>query len=98
MTKSLVAGIHLKKCFGFRKSKFQTNFSEGKADCRGKFEPLFFQKNGRDFQKLQRALNPTELAASVNNLTDEQRMEYLEKTFQETVDEYSKIIERLAAA
>ena len=59
---------------------------------------LFIQKNGRDFQKLQRALNPTELAASVNNLTDEQRMEYLEKTFQETVDEYSKIIERLAAA
>ena len=39
-----------------------------------------------------------ELAASMNNLTKEQRMEYLEKTFQETVDEYSKIIERLAMA
>ena len=39
-----------------------------------------------------------ELAASVNNLTKEQRLEYLEKTFQETVEEYSKVIERLGMA
>ena len=59
---------------------------------------LIFQKNGRDFEKLQRALNPMELAASMNNLTKEQRLEYLEKTFQETVEEYSKVIERLGMA
>ncbi len=28
----LVVGIDSEKCFGVRKSKFQTNFSEGKAD------------------------------------------------------------------
>ena len=39
-----------------------------------------------------------ELAASMNNLTKEQRLEYLEKTFQETVEEYSKVIERLGMA
>ena len=39
-----------------------------------------------------------ELAASMNNLTKEQRLEYLEKTFQETVEEYGKVIERLAMA
>ena len=59
---------------------------------------FIFQKNGRDFEKLQRALNPMELAASMNNLTKEQRLEYLEKTFQETVEEYSKVIERLGMA
>ena len=39
-----------------------------------------------------------ELAASMNNLSKEQRLEYLEKTFLETVEEYSKVIERLGMA
>ena len=39
MEKFLVAGIHLEKCFSVRKSKFQTNFSKGKADFLCNFEP-----------------------------------------------------------
>ncbi len=37
--KILVAGINSEKYFDVRKSKFQTNFSEGKADFRCNFEP-----------------------------------------------------------
>ncbi|KAK2150607.1 hypothetical protein LSH36_399g07001 [Paralvinella palmiformis] len=55
-----------------------------------------FQKNGRDFQKLKRALEPTELAATLNNLSVEQRMEYLEKHYEEVITEYRAVIERLA--
>ena len=57
---------------------------------------LMFQKNGRDFQKLKRALEPTELAATLNNLSVEQRMEYLEKHYEEVITEYRAVIERLA--
>ena len=39
MTKFSVAGIDSEKCFDVRKSKFQTSFSEGKADFRCNFEP-----------------------------------------------------------
>ena len=56
------------------------------------------QKNGRDFEKLQRALNPNELAATLNNLTVDQRMEYLDKTFTETVSEYRHILDRVDMA
>ena len=57
-----------------------------------------FQKNGRDFEKLQRALQPNELAATMNNYTLEQRMDYLHKAYLEIVDEYKRIIERIAAS
>lgn len=59
---------------------------------------FLFQKNGRDFEKLQRALNPNELAATMNNLTVEQRLEYLDKTFNETVGEYRHILDRVDMA
>jgi len=57
-----------------------------------------FQKNGRDFEKLKRALQPTELSAVMANTTLEQRMEYLQKTYLEITDEYKHVIERLAAS
>ncbi len=41
MTKFLVAGIDSEKYFGVRKSKFQTNLSEGKVDFYCNFEPCF---------------------------------------------------------
>lgn len=56
-----------------------------------------FQKNGRDFNKLRRALGPTELAATLNNMSVEQRMEYLEKQYEEVITEYRAVVERLAA-
>ncbi len=34
-----MARIHSEKCFGFRKSKFQTNFSKGKAEFQCNFKP-----------------------------------------------------------
>ena len=37
----LVTGIDSEKYFSVRKSKFQTNFSEGKADFRCNFEPCW---------------------------------------------------------
>ena len=55
------------------------------------------QKNGRDFNKLRRALGPTELAATLNNMSVEQRMEYLEKQYEEVITEYRAVVERLAA-
>ncbi len=54
------------------------------------------QKNGRDFEKLQRALNANELAATMNNMSQEQRLDYLEKTFEEITTEYKHILERIA--
>jgi histone acetyltransferase 1 len=55
-----------------------------------------FQKNSRDFRKLERALNATELSATLNSLSREQRMETLERQFQLCLNDYRQIIERLA--
>ena len=56
----------------------------------------FLQKKGRDFDKFKRALDPNEFAAAMNNLSSDQRLEFLEKQFQECVDEYRAVVERLA--
>ncbi|KAK3612177.1 hypothetical protein CHS0354_016563 [Potamilus streckersoni] len=57
---------------------------------------LPFQKNGRDFQKLQRALHPDELNATLSCMSIEQRHCYLEKAFEEHVEMCRHVIERLA--
>lgn len=57
-----------------------------------------FQKNGRDFEKLQKALRPDELSATLSCMTLEQRHQYLEKAFEEQVDIYRHVIERLNMA
>ncbi|ELT91757.1 hypothetical protein CAPTEDRAFT_145248, partial [Capitella teleta] len=53
-----------------------------------------FQKRGREFDKLSKFLQPTELAATMNSQR-EQRLEYLQSTFEELLEEYQKVIERL---
>ena len=65
------------------------------ADC---YLLLFWQKRGRDFEKLQKVLDPMELAATMNNFTLEQRLKLLEAGFEECVDEYRHILEQVAAA
>ena len=57
---------------------------------------FLFQKNGRDFEKLGKALNPDELTATMGCMNLEQRHLYLEKAFEEHVDMYGHVIERLA--
>jgi len=56
-----------------------------------------FQKNGRDFRKLQAALNVTELSATMNGFSTEQRMELLDKQFNDCVEEYQLVLARLSA-
>lgn len=54
------------------------------------------QKNGRDFDKLKKVLHPDEFSATLSSITEDQRHQYLESTFQENVETYRKVIERLA--
>jgi len=56
-----------------------------------------FQKNSRDFRKLQSALNVTELSATMNGFSAEQRMELLEKQFNECLAEYQLVLAHLSA-
>ncbi|PVD37263.1 hypothetical protein C0Q70_04260 [Pomacea canaliculata] len=56
-----------------------------------------FQKSRRDFKKLERALGPEELAQTMSCMTQEQRHLILEKNFQEHVQMYRQVIDRLAA-
>ncbi|KAL5010392.1 hypothetical protein ScPMuIL_012697 [Solemya velum] len=55
-----------------------------------------FQKKGRDFEKLQRALQPDELKQTLSCMSLEQRHLYLEKAFEEQLEIYEHIIERLS--
>ncbi|OWF35869.1 histone acetyltransferase type B catalytic subunit-like [Mizuhopecten yessoensis] len=57
-----------------------------------------FQKKGRDFDKLEKVLRPDELSATLSCLSKEQRLAYLENTFQENIDMYRHVIERLNMA
>ena len=51
MTKFLMVEIDSEKYFDVRKSKFQTNFSEGKADFRCNFKPCICDKMIEIFQE-----------------------------------------------
>ncbi|KAL8561912.1 hypothetical protein ACOMHN_046702 [Nucella lapillus] len=57
-----------------------------------------FQKSERDFSKLEKALQPEELAQMMSNVSAEQRHAALEKQYQEHVAEYRRIIARLDSA
>ena len=59
---------------------------------------IFLQKNGRDFEKLRKALNADELAATMTSLNSEQRISYLEKAYDEHVDMYRRVLERVASS
>ncbi|KAK7495641.1 hypothetical protein BaRGS_00013088, partial [Batillaria attramentaria] len=57
-----------------------------------------FQRSWRDFQKLERALHAEELAQTMSCMTPEQRHLVLEKSFQDHVQIYRHVLDRLAAA
>ena len=59
---------------------------------------FFFQKNGRDFEKLGKALNQDELKATLGCMTLDQRHMYLENEFEEHLKMYNHVIDRLMAA
>ncbi|CAI9719858.1 histone acetyltransferase type B catalytic subunit-like [Octopus vulgaris] len=56
---------------------------------------LPFHKNGRDFKKLETILQPDELSATMPNLNAEQKYALLDKQFNETVQIYRHVIDRL---
>nr|CAG4648667.1 EOG090X06NC [Polyphemus pediculus] len=57
-----------------------------------------YQKEASDFKKLQKALNPEELRSTLSTSTKEQRIESLEKQYQQLENEYRHVLERLAAS
>ncbi|XP_052806790.1 histone acetyltransferase type B catalytic subunit-like [Mya arenaria] len=57
-----------------------------------------FQKNGRDFEKLEKALMPDELSATLSCMTLQQRHQYLQKAFEELEEVYRHVINRLDMA
>ncbi|XP_076455980.1 histone acetyltransferase type B catalytic subunit-like [Babylonia areolata] len=57
-----------------------------------------FQRNQRDYHKLERALQPDELAQMMSNMSAEQRHMVLEKQFQEHITLYKQILSRLDKA
>lgn len=59
---------------------------------------FLLQKKGRDFDKLEKVLRPDELTATLSCLSKEQRLAYLENTFQENLDMYRHVLERLSIA
>ncbi|XP_064644146.1 histone acetyltransferase type B catalytic subunit-like [Lineus longissimus] len=55
-----------------------------------------FAKTGREMSKLEHSLNTTELTAAMNSLNTEQRMTYLQKEFEDLVEQYEKVVKRIA--
>jgi histone acetyltransferase 1 len=57
---------------------------------------MSFQKTGREMSKLEHSLNTTELTAAMNSLNAEQRMTYLQKEFEDLMEQYEKVVKRIA--
>ncbi|XP_041372189.1 histone acetyltransferase type B catalytic subunit-like isoform X2 [Gigantopelta aegis] len=55
-----------------------------------------FQKNGRDFQKLERALQPEELSQTLGCMSTEQRITFLELSFEELMEHYRHVLDRIS--
>ena len=53
------------------------------------------QKSGREMNKLNHLLQADEIHAALSPVTTEQRMAYLQKEFEDAVDQYRKILDRL---
>ncbi|ESO13193.1 hypothetical protein HELRODRAFT_184879 [Helobdella robusta] len=54
-----------------------------------------FQKSKRHFDRMCRLLRPNELAATLNNINPEVRLDLIEKQFQSLVNEYRHIVDKL---
>uniref|UniRef100_T1IZF3 Histone acetyltransferase type B catalytic subunit n=1 Tax=Strigamia maritima TaxID=126957 RepID=T1IZF3_STRMM len=57
---------------------------------------LPFQKQQSDLMKLQKTLRPEELKATLNYTNKEQRIEQLERQYQELETDYRRVLDRLA--
>ncbi|XP_046846730.1 histone acetyltransferase type B catalytic subunit-like [Xenia sp. Carnegie-2017] len=57
-----------------------------------------FQKEKADLKKLQRVLTADEYAAAVANISQREQLNILEENYRETIAEYKRILERVAAS
>ena len=55
------------------------------------------QKNQRELAKMRKCLRPEELVSHMGQMDTETQHEELEKSYQVVVEDYRKILERLAA-
>ncbi|XP_013395370.1 histone acetyltransferase type B catalytic subunit [Lingula anatina] len=55
-----------------------------------------FEKNGRDLEKLQRVLEEGEYTAAMNAITGEQKFKILQEQYEQQVEGYRSILDRLA--
>lgn len=58
---------------------------------------MFVQKNQRELAKMKKCLRPEELVSHMGQMDTQTQHEELEKSYQVVVEEYRRIIERLAA-
>ena len=57
------------------------------------------QKEKHQLEKLKKALNPEEFAAATINITNrDQRLENLQAQFNELVDHYKQILDRISVS
>lgn len=57
-----------------------------------------YKKNQRDLTKMMKCLRPEELASHISQMDTQLQHEELEKSYQEVLGEYRRVIERLAQA
>ena len=55
------------------------------------------QKNQRELTKMMKCLRPEELVSHIRHIDTDVQHQELEKSYQEVLDEYRRIIERLAS-
>ena len=56
------------------------------------------QKNQRDLTKMMKCLRPEELASHISQMDTQLQHDELEKSYQDLLVEYRRVIERLAQA
>lgn len=57
---------------------------------------LIVQKNQRELEKMKKCLRPEELVSHMGQMDTQTQHEELEKSYQVVVEDYRRIIERLA--
>lgn len=57
----------------------------------------FVQKNQRELAKMRKCLRPEELVSHMSQMDTQTQHEELEKSYQDVVEDYRRIIERLAS-
>jgi replication initiation and membrane attachment protein DnaB len=62
-----------------------------------KVDAFHFQKEKADLQKLRAAMSADEYATTVANMHQREQLNVLEESYQETIAQYKRILERIAA-